>query len=738
MKGLIFKALNKSTEGYDLVKQGLMESKMKSHVCWNIYGLMFKADKNYAQAVKSFLNAVKLKPDNQQILKDLAVLQTQIKDYTGLLQSREKILFLKPSVPQHWVAFSVAYYLNGEYSQAAKVIDTFQSSVEESATCFNKYESSELFLYQNQCLIKSGLFEDALKQLEKTKSKITDNLSYLEAKATILKSLGKTEEASKVYHELLSLNADNHEYIKAYQNSVTQSKDEKELLTIFDNLDKDFPKSLAIKRLSLDIATGDEFKTRLLKFASHYLQKTIPSLFNSLRGLYNDENKVKLIEQVFTEILESITKEKKLTLDSKTIEPPTTIVWTLKYLAHHYDQVGNTEKALDFINKAISHTPTIVELYLTKGIIYKHAGNMTLASECIDYARRLDLADRYLNTKATKYLLRNDQVQKAEETIALFSKQEPETTHASNIFDMQVMWYETESGNSFYRQKQYGKALRQFTNVEKHFDDIFEDQQDFHSYSLRKMTLRAYIEMNEFYDTMLSQKFYFKAACGAVKTYIQLYDTPYVPLVEPKEEKKKEKGPQKKQAPFDSEAEKMASVTNPLEIGTKYMKDLLKYSNEKVETHVLSIEFFLRKKKYLLVLSSIKKLMKLSPQHPSIHKGLCHLYLSDFKGLDETVKKVLEVEKESLIGKDVSIETFNANFMKKATTILQRSIAGQILFMINSKNLNQSIEFILSSEKGSLKEWKESFEIVSRFKDQDSIEKFKKAYSQKLPFASPL
>lgn len=744
MKGLVFKALKKSEEGYDLVKQGLMESKFKSHVCWNIYGLMYKADKNYQQAVKSFLNAVKLKPDNLQILKDLAVLQTQIKDFNGLLQSREKILFLKPTVPQHWVAFSIAYYLKGDYSHASKVIDTLQTSVEESANTFNKYEASELYLYQNQCLIKAGNFTDALKHLEKHKNKITDQLSYLEAKAAIYKGLNQLSQASKVYHELLSLNSDNHDYISSYLSCITQSTEEKVLLELYDALDKDFPKSLSVKRLSLNVATGDEFKKRLYHFASHYLQRTIPSLFNSLRGLYTDETKVKLIEIVFLDILNSLTKDYKLNSESKTYEPPTTIVWTLKYLAHHYDQIGNSEKALEYINKAIEHTPTIVELYLTKGIIYKHAGNMQLASESIENARKLDLADRYLNTKSTKYLLRNDQIQKAEETIALFSRQEPESTHQSNIFEMQVMWYETESGMSHFRQKQYGRALRQFTNVEKHFDDIFEDQQDFHSYCLRKMTLRAYIEMNEFYDNIYSQKFYFKAACGAVKTFIKLNDTTYIPETEPKEEKKpKEKQnskqqPVKKVAPFDSEAEKMASVTNPLEIGSKYMKDLLKYSNQKVETHVLSIEFNLRRKKYLLVLKSIKKLMKLSNDHPSIHKGLCHLYLYDFKGFDETIQKVLISEKENLIGKDLSIELFNSNFMKKATTILQRSVAAEVLFTLDSKNLNQSVEFILSSDKGSLKEWKESFEIIQKFKDLESIEKFKKLFSKYFPYASLL
>ncbi len=39
------------------------------------------------------------------------------------------------------------------------------------------------------------------------------------------------------------------------------------------------------------------------------------------------------------------------------------------------------------------------------------------------------------------------------------------------------------------------QALKTFLAVSKHFFDINEDQFDFHGYCIRKMTLRAYIDM---------------------------------------------------------------------------------------------------------------------------------------------------------------------------------------------------------------------------------------------------
>lgn len=51
-----------------------------SHVCWHVYGLLHRSERNYSEAIKSYLNALKHEPDNLQILKDLAALQIQIRE----------------------------------------------------------------------------------------------------------------------------------------------------------------------------------------------------------------------------------------------------------------------------------------------------------------------------------------------------------------------------------------------------------------------------------------------------------------------------------------------------------------------------------------------------------------------------------------------------------------------------------------------------------------------------------
>jgi peptide alpha-N-acetyltransferase len=86
----------------------------------------------------------------------------------------------------------------------------------------------------------------------------------------------------------------------------------------------------------------------------------------------------------------------------------------LYFLSQHFYFRRNFEEAFNYINRAIEHTPTVVDLYVMKAKIYKRAGDTKKAAILYDEARKLDLADRYLNAVASRYLIRNDQTDLAE------------------------------------------------------------------------------------------------------------------------------------------------------------------------------------------------------------------------------------------------------------------------------------------------------------------------------------
>ena len=80
------------------------------------------------------------------------------------------------------------------------------------------------------------------------------------------------------------------------------------------------------------------------------------------------------------------------------------------------------DKSLIFVNKAIEHTPTVIELYIHKAKIYQRLGDPEKAANLTEEARNLDLDDRYLNAHSSKYLLKANKIRESYDNMILFSK----------------------------------------------------------------------------------------------------------------------------------------------------------------------------------------------------------------------------------------------------------------------------------------------------------------------------
>jgi len=116
-----------------------------------------------------------------------------------------------------------------------------------------------------------------------------------------------------------------------------------------------------------------------------------------------------------------------------------------------------------------------------------------------------------------------DKPKEAEDTVALFLR---DGDNILSLFDMQASWYELALGDCHARMGQLGKALKQYTNIDKHFEVITEDQFDFHAYCLRKSTLRAYVRCLRWEDKLRSHRFFVKACHNIAQIYIKLSDKP--------------------------------------------------------------------------------------------------------------------------------------------------------------------------------------------------------------------
>ncbi|CAD7969534.1 unnamed protein product [Amoebophrya sp. A120] len=679
LKGLTLRYTGKTDEAYELVKLGL-SLHTKSYVCWHVYGLLHRHDKNYVEAIKCYKSALKFEPHNLQIIRDLALLQLHEREFPGAVDTRKKLMEMKPN-NINIVGYAVTAHMNGNAAGALEALCD-QSKLADD---FSKVERSEFVLYKAALLEQSGQWKELLEMLADQEQKIMDKTKLREIRGRILMYCGKMQEANSLYKELYMKNPENHIYIlcliatdprfrefwpplpapiiispvakkeeptsacqkgccdvepakaveaakkedsegsttageetpkdkdskkceKSSSSSCNYVKDidfstipfgtvptsnaqafppemhpagspvfgwlcpeknsflqkacykrigkrmmkqkrpylsfpvggelsgekQKELLEYLGEL-RDQKKSESAERIGLFFLSGTFFQEKLKKFLRPRLQKGLPSLFRLLKPFYfYDSSRWSLIEEALLSLLDPLEKYYSFDgSDSVDSTTPTSLLFLYQLIAEHFNILGDFGKALQFIEKAIEMAPTHPELMMIKGKILKDSGDLWKAAEFYNTARELDLADRYLNTRAVKAMLRIDDCKKAQPTMILFSRDsaaagegatEKPSEAATNLHDMQCMWYEAEVSRSYVRQKIYGRALRYMKATISHFQDMNDDQFDFHNYCIRKNGLTTYVSMLQLQDKLFSHKFYRRAAKDMIQLCVLLLD----------------------------------------------------------------------------------------------------------------------------------------------------------------------------------------------------------------------
>jgi peptide alpha-N-acetyltransferase len=255
MKALILNAQGKTEEAFALAKEALTID-MKSYICWHVYGILYRTNKNFDEAIKAYKFALKLEPDSHQIQRDLAVLQVQMRDYQGYIQSRFVMLKARPQLRQNWTALAIAYHLDGNLQQAENILSTYEKSV-TTTPLKTDFENSEALLYKNSIIAEMGDIERALEHLETDCKNCLDRLAVMELRASYLAQLGRKEDAAKAYRALLDRNSEHPDYYKGLVDALNiPAGDEAALKAVYDEYAAKSPRSDAAKRLPLDFLSG--------------------------------------------------------------------------------------------------------------------------------------------------------------------------------------------------------------------------------------------------------------------------------------------------------------------------------------------------------------------------------------------------------------------------------------------------------------------------------------------------
>ncbi|CEJ83054.1 Putative Protein prenyltransferase [[Torrubiella] hemipterigena] len=671
MKALILNGQGKSDEAFALGKEALTAD-MKSHICWHVYGILYRANKNFEEAAKAYKFALKLEPGSAQIQRDLATLQVQMRDYPGYVQSRNAMLQARPQIRQGWTALAIAHHLNKNLTEAENILTTYEGTL-KGTPARTDIEHSEAVMYKNMIIAEQGDYQRALDHLEKDAKHNLDRLAYLEARAEYLLKLGRKEDAAKAYRALIDRNSEHAEYYTKLSECLNiKETDTAARHAIYTEYAKKLPRCDAARRIPLDFLTGDEFKTAAKAYLSLMLDKGVPSTFANLKHLYSDSFKKETLAALAKEYLES--------QDADATSKDKGEAAALFYLAqhHNYHLSRNLDTAMEYIEKAIAKDPKSVDYHMTKARILKHTGDVSKASEMMDTARKLDLKDRYINSKAAKYMLRNNENEKALKTVGLFTRADTVGGPLTDLLDMQCIWFLTEDGEAYKRTGNTGLALKRFHQIANIFDVWQEDQFDFHTFSLRKGHIRAYIDMIRWEDHVHDHPFFTRAALDAVDLYVSMADkaaakpngeeTAEEALEKKKAAKKAKKEmerlerealeQQAKQDPNkalnqDGEPKKkdedplgltLAATEDPLGAAMRFLTPLLTASPKSIDAQIAGYDVYARRRKYVLALGCLKAAAKLDASDKRI-KERSAAFGTILKSATDLPEKVLEVLK---------------------------------------------------------------------------------------------
>ncbi|KAK1299486.1 hypothetical protein QJS10_CPB14g01154 [Acorus calamus] len=338
---------------------------------WSMCNLM-----EYREAIKCYRNALKIDSNNIEILRDLSLLQAQMRDLSGC-----------PSYA--WVIASG--------SKAIEILEAYEGTLEDDYPSDNeRCEHGEMLLYKISLMEEHGFYERALDELYKKEAKIVDKLAYKEQQVSLLEKLGHTEEGEKVYKILLFMNPDNYRYYSGLQKclglysekSQFTSDEADRLCALYKELGEQYKWSSAVRRIPLDFLQFEKFREAADNYIRPLLTKGVPSLFSDLSPLYDQPGKADMLEKVILDLEDSI-----------------------RSTGGFPGRRSQYDIALAKINEAIEHTPTVIDLYSVKSRILKHAGDLPAAANLADEARSMDLADRFLNSECVKRMLQADQVE---------------------------------------------------------------------------------------------------------------------------------------------------------------------------------------------------------------------------------------------------------------------------------------------------------------------------------------
>ena len=742
LKGLAYLYLKKPQEGEQILKQAL-KANFKSAVAWHFYAIFQKEQGNYSQAMKSYIKALNLSPNNFNIIRDLSYMQLYLRQLNSFVDTCRKGIDKKPGVLLNWVSFAFGCVLIKDYRSAQIALKTTENI---GGTVLKKNEKHEIKIFNAMVENMNGKYEEAMNYLIHYKGELIDKpLVYIMIVENALKSkkynigldycskaLAITPDNSKLFCAYFQMKINEKDFEPTVYNDLLNIPEDfkylPKLKEILSELKEKYTKNKILDNLELAFSQGEEFKNLIESYFINQVEKALPSFYTNIQFIYKlQPYKVKYIQEILDKYLENINKNSKV---SDNLDLPIHTSWVYFYAAQHYLFFSELEKAFNYINLALDLTPSVVEFYMVAAKIFKHSYMMDKCILAFDKARLLDLGDRYLNAKMAKIFIREGQIKNNDEVMKLFV---PQPLTEENIKFSETLWYLYECGCCYLIKKNIIRSHYCLQNVINVFLNIIKDQVDFYNYCFRRYMLKDLYHTINYLDGMARNKYVLNA--------LSKLDLIYNYLKQNETNKELEESFLKEYEQMKTEYEitvyEFKTIPELIKTMEKNFYEIflkLQKITKNAEIHYICVKYFLKNEKLLMALKSI---IILSENKNSYY------YIQSVK----LINKYINENKDKLKDKEIIIGKIN-EYIKDGDEKKEYKAdnkLNEIRFKLNEKNLfnnpkeNNEIIFefincynVKEMRKLKGEEINEYMTYISLYTDEEGIKEIKNKFNEKM------
>jgi len=82
--------------------------------------------RDFDQSRRAYLNALKYKPGDDGVMRDLSQLQIHLRDFKGFEETRRLMLVEKPNILHNWLVYAEACFVDKSYETVLDCITSIQ------------------------------------------------------------------------------------------------------------------------------------------------------------------------------------------------------------------------------------------------------------------------------------------------------------------------------------------------------------------------------------------------------------------------------------------------------------------------------------------------------------------------------------------------------------------------------------------------------------------------------------